>query len=778
MGVPPVRGHGQDGRGTTQGDATMRKTPVWKMRGVWAIRMRTVWALTACLAISGAMGFGQSSAIRIENDSHHTVQYQYGEASSIESFENGRWMARNWGFPYRELKLFGNQPAFEIRVKTKPSPGSVPGLELSTWDFVSAQEIPTAQSPSRHAVVELASRQLPITVKVHTLLDGTPVLTRWLEITNRSARPVALSGLFVIAGQLWRGDAVADVGYATRYDWQREGWFGWKRLAPGTFRLQQEHGLSFDHPYFLLRNETDEEYFFGEMEWPLNRITEFYDDHGVSFKMGPTAANALRVIAPGETVTSPKVHLGHTRGTFDAAVQGMHDHIRRSVLYPRKPALAYRIELLMPEDWGLTLYRGEQFNETNIEKIIDAAAQLGVELYILDGPTWCQTYGDWLKPQPKEFPHGLKPISDFAHQHHVLFGLYAEPEGGRESSPPDQNGLAIGSWKNSAVFQQHPDWFPEVTKMSEPRALGPDDPRVCPLLNLANPAAAAYLRSTLEAMVTQYGLDLYRNDFNSPLKGEGLTMEREGFVEAEYWPQYQAWHEVYDRLHHDFPDLILQQASAGGTRMDLGTLRRFSENYTSDRVTMPFVYRMLAGYSVYLPPEALVTPIGLANPRDLPDLDTMLRSIFALGNTPMIFNSLIPKSAEEITPEIRAKFLHYTTLYKDMFRPMLPTLQVYHHAPVNAEGGVDSGDWFAMEFGSPDRRQDWAVVVRLSPKAPEDYLLKPRGLDPSREYEITFDSTGAKTRARGGELARQGLRIKPANGTISELVLLKAQGGQ
>jgi alpha-galactosidase len=720
-----------------------------------------------------------------------TVHFQFGGATYEEAFENHQWVARSWGFTedvaptlrsaHAGLKPgatseittpAGSLPAFEIRVKTEPSPASVPGLELSSWDYVGSQKVGNGEFASQ--VVELASRQLPITVKVHTVLDGTPVLTRWLEITNRSAKPVALSGLYVMAGQLWQGDAVADVGYATRFEGGREGWFGWKRLTPGTNRIQQEHGLSYDHPYFLLRNETGQEYFFGELEWPLNRATELYDDHGVSFKMGPTAANALRVIAPGETISTPKVHLGHTRGSFDAAVQGMHEHIRKSVLFPRQPEYAYRIEMLMPEDQLMTVYRGEQFNEQNIEKIIDVAAQLGVELFILDGPSWCENYGDWLKPRPKEFPHGLKPLSDFAHLHHVLFGLYAEPEGGREASPPNNNGLAIGSWKNSQVFQQHPEWFPEMTKGPEARALGPDDTLFCPILNLANPAAAAYLQFTVEEMARQYGLDLYRHDFNTVLKREGLTVERQGFVEAEYWRHYQGFDQVFGRIHHDFPDLILQQASGGGTRMDLGTLSAFSENYTSDRVTMPFVYRMLAGYSVYLPPEALVTPIGMAPPKDLPDLDTMLRTIFALGNTPMIFNSLIPKSPEEITPEIRAKFLHYTTLYKNVFRPMLPTLRVYHHAPVNAEGGVDSGDWFAMEFGSPDHRQGWAVVVRLSPQAPEDYLLKPSGLDPGSVYEITFDSNGAKETASGKDLAQQGMRIKPASGTVSELVLFKA----
>ena len=193
-----------------------------------------------------------------------------------------------------------------------------------------------AQPDARHAVVELSSTQLPITIKVHTLLDGTAVLTRWLEITNHSAKSMALTGLFPLAGQLWSGSATADVGYATHAECCWEGWFGWQRLTPGTNRIQQEHGLSFDHPYFLLHNETRGDYFFAELEWPLNRVIEFYNHDGVSFKMGPTAANALRVLAPGETVTSPRLHLGHTRGTFDAAVQAMHDHVRRSVLTPRK----------------------------------------------------------------------------------------------------------------------------------------------------------------------------------------------------------------------------------------------------------------------------------------------------------------------------------------------------------------------------------------------------------------------------------------------------------
>ena len=38
-----------------------------------------------------------------------------------------------------------------------------------------------------HVVVELRHAVRPITVRVHTVLDGTPILTRWLEIINTGA---------------------------------------------------------------------------------------------------------------------------------------------------------------------------------------------------------------------------------------------------------------------------------------------------------------------------------------------------------------------------------------------------------------------------------------------------------------------------------------------------------------------------------------------------------------------------------------------------------------
>jgi len=294
-------------------------------------------------------------------------------------------------------------------------------------------------------------------------------------------------------------------------------------------------------------------------------------------------------------------------------------------------------------------------------------------------------------------------------------------------------------------------------------------------LNIAIPDAAAYLEAELAQIIRPHKLDLYRHDQNGAEGGEGSQSVRLGFVENDYWRHYDALREIIERVRAEYPDLILQQASAGGTRLDLLSAGLFHEHFSSDRACYPYVYRMASGLSVYLPPEILVTPNGMCGPRNQPDLLTMLRGVYALGNTPMIFNAMLPKSVEEFQPGVREKFLHYNRLYKTFIRPLLSTCRVYHHAPVNATGGVESGDWLAMEFISPDRRKGWATIIRLSNTGSDTYPFKPRGLDERAKYSATFDGTGKRKTFEGSVLMRDGLPIRLASEPLSELLLFEAQ---
>ena len=456
------------------------------------------------------------------------------------------------------------------------------------------------------------------------------------------------------------------MGASQRWEYLWEGWFSWKPLEEGMNFVREDRGISFDDPYFVFRNESAGQYAFGQLAWPANYLMEFRKEEGIAFRVGPTAAGALRVISPGETITTPALHLGAVKGDFDTVVQAMHDHIRRSVLPERDPARSHLIEYLIPEDWSMTVYRGDQYNEANMKKCIDVVAAVGFEVFILDGPMWDSAYGNWSVPKKTRFPQGLAPLVDYAHSKGILFGLYSETEGGRDGycSKPHFPwelpgvGACIGKWDQNKVFQEHPEWFAAPAACCAGR-----------ILNLAIPEAAAYMKSSVNGIIDQYRLDLFRHDFNAPQQGHGSQTTRDGFVEDDYWRHYDAFYELFRAVHQEYPKVILQQASAGGARLDLETASVFQEQNTSDRAGMPYVYQMLSGLSVFLPPEILVNPNGLANQEDLPDLDTTLRGAFALGNTPMIFNSMLPKSVETLTPAVREKYLHYVTLYKEFISP-------------------------------------------------------------------------------------------------------------
>ena len=734
------------------------------LSSIWR-KVFILWGGLILASSLNVIGAGQTEITVSKTPEGRDIRYVSGRTVYVEGLVKGRWVAHYWDMngAVRAPGEHQDENAFEIQIKGTPTPPTMPGKLLSQgWQWVSASDLPTTHAGSRHFVVELLNSESPIRVKLHTLVDGTPVLDRWLELTNTSSKPVALTGLCPWSGQLWPAGSSFTLGHSIRWEftWEVggwEGWFGWTALQPGTNVAEQTHGLAYDDPYFFLQNQSRGEYFMGELAWPANYRMEFQNSQGLSFKIGPTAINALRVIAPGETITTPSVHLGCIQGDFDAAVQAMHTHIRRSVLPSRDPDRAYRIQYLMPEDQPITVYRGDAYNEANMKKCMDVAAVTGMELFILDGPMWGSAYGNWLVPNQKRFPNGLAPLVEYAHQKGLLFGLYVEPEGGRDGYTRGMDGATIGPWSESQVFKDHPNWF------VQPRSV----------LNLSIPAAAQYMDAVVKQVIDHYKLDLYRHDFNGPLLGQGSETLRDGFVECDYWRHYDALYSAFRDAHRRYPHVVLQQASGGGTRLELDTASVFDEHFSSDRQNMPHVYRMLSGLSVYEPPEIFVGANGMAWPKDRPDLDTTLRGAYALGNTPVIFNAILPKSTDELTPAMREKFLHYANLYKTFIRPALPTCKVYHFAPVNATGGVESGDWFAMEFAAPDRQKAWAAIIRLARTELGSYVLKPKGLDPQKMYRVTFDNSGRTELVAGSSLMENGLAIQPGVDRESELLLFE-----
>lgn len=763
--------------------------------------MRWKWgcAAAACtllflMASARAFTAGYTNIAVLGGDTHD-IRFTSGNAIYVEGLVQGVWSGRYWNAGGRinvPYELSADQ-AFELRSGD---------LDLTSgWNWVQAHEEPRMSNGSRHFVVELSSTKTTVTVFVHTVLDGTPIIQRWLEIKNTGSKPLGLSTVDPWTGRLWKtpyyfeknspaDKPVFTLGAFTRNTHGWEGWLEWKPLKESTAGsdpevrhyectpagcsslagsladVESHVGHGFKAPFFVVRNGIAGEYFIGDLAWSANWDLSFYsknerfDVHedgpgqyaSLWFKAGPSLGAGWssypplyqRVLAAGESVTTPAVHLGPVQGDLDAAVQAMHDHVRESVEPPRDPKRAYLIQYAVPGDQG---YIARSFgvlagmNEKNIYEQIDLAHALGAQLFIVDAGWW-DNYGEWTAA-PARFPHGLAPIADYIHEHGMLFGLYNEVQGGR------------GNWTHSAMYKEHPGWF------IPPYAL----------VDMTNPQAVDFIHEQIRKMVRDDKIDLFRLDYN-PGYDFGMGQHiRDGLMENDYWRYYDATYRLFEQVKKEFPELILQQAAAGGGRNDVGFVGRFDEQYTTDGLDMPEVLQNLSGQTLNLPIEMLATAFGI--PRHSPNrghLDTHLRVTFTLG-TPWL--APVAPSLKDVSPEILEKYRHYAGLYKNFIRPLLPTCKIYHHAPVNAQDGVDESPWFAMEFASPDRTKGWATLVKLY-TGPDWYVFKPRGLDPAKNYKVTIDSLRTETVVSGFELATRGLPVRLESPEDSELLLFEA----
>lgn len=694
--------------------------------------------------------------IAVGKTSEHQIRFTSGKTVYVEALIEGQWLGRCWGTDGNVPSQYPQfaEPAFEIEIQDDPDAQTSRSLSAG-WQWVSASEAPETERDTRHFVVELSNTTCPTGLKIHTLLDGTAVLTRWLEITNASDRPLALTAVAPWAGRLWHEDASIALGCSVVATDQRTGSFGWRSLEPGATTIRTTREPCYDDPYFILQNESNGEYFFGQLAWPSIYMMEFDKKDGLAFRIAPITpeGSVLRVIAPGETIATPAVHLCHLKGDFDATVQAMHEHIRRSVLPKRDPELSFRIEYAANGDTGDCLYKHDDFNESNLMACIDAAKAVGAETFLVNGPQWAAESDDprddgmgslewregrlmgwnWFEADKKRFPNGIRALSDYAHAKGLLFGAYGRTEG------------------SDMLTTHRPGMFQTV----------------CDMIDI-------------------HGLDIYAHDTSYDQWNDETTYEqynnkdwvtstsRDGFCECILWRHHDVFYEATERIAEKYPNLILWQAHAGGARLDLATVGGWHENLQSDFTGVPLVYHMAAGFSVYLPPEVMKSAYyGMWG--DLPDKTTLKRCIFALGNAPVVYWTLLPAQVSENDQDELAPWRKYVELFKTFIRPLLSTCKVYHHEPINAKGNWDSGSWLVLEFMSPDAAKGWATIVSYPESRSLTYQFRPRGLDAQRQYAVTFDNTGNTETIAGSVLMEEGLSIEVTDEIRSEMLLLEAQ---
>jgi alpha-galactosidase len=690
-----------------------------------------------------------------------TISYRTGLTVYEESLVRGRFVGRGWnGAGYinpDDIRLDPTQhptpQAFDIEIE---------GQQLSshwTWGGMEQRQ----EDASCHVIVTLRHAKRPVTVRVHTLLDGTPILTRWLEITNASDHTVGLGEAAVWSGVLqktprWRAylpgknAPLYDLGYFEDTHWGDEGNFRWHALPNACYRVDGRFRRDrYRHPVFMLHNNATGEHFIGQLAWSTGYSFEFDLDADMGtadnaarlcFRAGPDAPTPQRVIAAGEMIKTPEMHLGMVVGDLDAAVQAMHEHQRRTVFLPQP---AGRVGLVLsgigPE---------QDITYESVFHEIETAASLGAEVFFIDAgwytpsiADWYHTAGDW-DVSLARFPQGLKPIRDRAHERGMLFGLWMDAD-------------RIGA--QSRIAHEHPEWVGMAYD---------GEKRLGDLLDLSNPAAAAWMEAEISRVFTENQVEFYKLDHNTTMTAHAQR-EHEGFIESTAWRHNEALYAIYERLRARFPNVIFQNCAGGGGRTDLGMMRFFNDTLYSDWQTAPRSFSILNGQSMALPPEYLNMLLGEGiRGHQAADIDFQARLI--IFTHPLVaFLNPVPSKPN---PVQMARARHAIDIYKTFVRPYLRDGRIFHHTP--EFDGPEAQGWGVLELASQDRLHAMAGVFQLASPTQTEYTLRFRGLDASRRYRVTFDNDESACEIDGFVLTKQGIVVRVENALTSELLLCEA----
>ncbi|MCL5995452.1 MAG: alpha-galactosidase [Chloroflexi bacterium] len=695
----------------------------------------------------------------------HVARYVSGTLVREEALAHGRMIGLYWsatGQVQREnvTATLMEQDNFGIpKLDPLAQPLAVFELEIdgqllhNRWEWVGAAERTGARLGTAEAVIELRHRVRPITVKVVTRLDGSPVLARWLEITNTGQAPAALSHVSPWSGMLWNTDPAWNpgvpanglyrLGYMCSEKWGEEGDFAWHALPQEHYRIERSNNRFHGSPYWVLRNELTGELCFVALAWSGNHAAEFaYRGNALSFRLGPLAPSPLRVIEPGEMVISPEVHLGMLHAGMDGAVHAWHQHIRASVLPPRPEGkemytIAARV-VEQPGDWIL--------------KEIDIAAEMGCEAFMVDAGWYGEAFSEWYEHRGDWFegdwlPGRMAGVRQHIHDKGMLFGLWLEPE---------------AVTRTSKLYREHADWVLSTDDGREVGSFGLG-------LNLANPDAAKYVEDSIVAVIRDFKLDFYKTDYNITTYEGGQNL-RDGYAEHESWRHFERLYHIYDRVRREYPQVALENCAGGGGRNDLGMMSRFHYCAESDYSSFPRSIRQINSMTLFLPPEALCyyhNHIPMAH--QTADLETHLRvTLFA---TP-IYVGFGAQNADR-SGDYFETTRRYIELAKTFCRPIMAHHPaVHHHTP--DIGLFNPADWCVLEYAAQDRTRAYAGVFRLSGHGTSEYLFRPRGLDLAREYTVTLDNSRQRFRLSGRELAHSGLSVRLDAALTSELLLFEA----
>ena len=275
---------------------------------------------------------------------------------------------------------------------------------------------------------------------------------------------------------------------------------------------------------------------------------------------GPDELNAhwFKELKPGDTFTSVPVAVGVTNKGFDEAM-GQLTRYRRIIRRPNKDNEELKIIF---NDYMNSLW-GDPTTEKEIP-LIDAAAKAGCEYYCIDAGwyadgNWWDNVGEWQESKQR-FPNGLKEVTDYIREKGMIPGAWLELEVMGINCPK------LKELDDTWFFIRHGKRVYDRSRYQ---------------LDFRNEKVRNYATAVIDRLINEYGIGYIKMDYNiEPGIGTEYEADSVGDGLLEHQRAYLAW---LDYIFEKYPELIIENCSSGGLRMDYAMLSRYSIQSTSDQ---------------------------------------------------------------------------------------------------------------------------------------------------------------------------------------------------
>lgn len=488
--------------------------------------------------------FEGNSTFSLENIKQEYPTFGCGDmrfpAYEIER-ENGSHVVE---FVYKEHKIYDGKPKLE----------GLPATYVESDDEAQTLEL----------VLEDTSINTRI-VLLYTIYEAFPVIARSVRFECDSDEKITLLSAMSACMDLPDKDyEMIDLAGV----WARERHVRRHKLDYGIQSIYSMRGCSSYqfNPFLALARENADE-FQGQVygfslvysgNFLAQTEVDNYDTARVLMGIHP---NGFKwTLGKGESFQTPEMVMVYSEAGLNGMSQTFHKLYRTRLA---RGTWRDKVRPILINSWEAFYF---DFDAPKLLGLADAAADLGIELFVLDDGWFgkrddsTSSLGDWY-PNEEKLKGTLKELAEKINAKGLKFGLWIEPE---------------MTNKDSDLYRAHPDWL-----------LAEQGKRICHsrtqyVLDFSKKEVREYIGDMLENLLAEVPVSYIKWDMNrtfSEVFSNGNDREYQGKVCHKY---ILGVYELYERLTSRFPHVLFESCASGGARFDPGMLYYAPQGWTSD----------------------------------------------------------------------------------------------------------------------------------------------------------------------------------------------------